>query len=70
MDRSCNEVGSWRLLGRRDFLDSGLAKGRTIEGAVEGTRGNVIARGILGVVETRGEVDFGTGETYLLEDSF
>ena len=41
-----------------------------MEGEVEGTRGNGIARGILGVVETRGEVDCGTGETNLLEDSF
>ena len=70
VDQSYNELGSWRLLSRQDFLSSGLAKGRTMEGKVEGTGGNEIARGILGVVKTRGEIDCGTGETDLLENSF
>ena len=38
-----------------------------MECAVEDTRGNGIVRGILGVVETRGEVDFGIGEIDILE---
>ena len=41
-----------------------------MEGEVEGIGGNEIARGILGVIKTRGEVDCGIGETDLLEDSF
>ena len=32
LNRSCNELGSRRLLGRRGFQDTSVAGGRTIEG--------------------------------------
>ena len=57
MNQSFNELRSQRLLGRWGLRDTSVTGGRTIEGLWEGTVGNGIARGILGVVETRGEVD-------------
>ena len=66
MNRSYILLGSLRLLSRWS-LES-VASKRTIEGLKGGTRGKEIARGI--VVVVRGEVEDGTGEVDVGEDSF
>ena len=66
MNQSCILLGSLHLIDRRG-LES-VACGRTMEGLKGGTGGKKIVRGI--VVVVRGEVEDGTGEVDVEEDSF